>query len=240
MKRILAENIYKSIKGVEILKAANMELESGEICALIGPNGAGKTTLIKCLLGLMKIDTGKIEINGVLLDEKSRVEILPYVGAVLQYPEYIAKMTIKEFFKEHFFYLSKEPVRPIEEILQEVELNVSLETKIKELSLGMKQRLLLASALSHNPNILVLDEPFNGLDVDGIVTIKTILKRLHLQGTTILIASHSLKELEDVATSTIFIMNGKTESKKYMEDILCKCEGGLQQYYQALKKGVTK
>lgn len=237
MQRVEINNMKKSKKGITILQSVNLSIDKGEICALIGPNGVGKTTLIKCLLGLVHPDNGTTQINGKILTDDTRSEILFQIGAVLQYPTSISQLTINQLFTEHFHYLNLQRPESWQNFLQKVELNISTETQIGKLSLGMKQRLLLALALSHKPNIIVLDEPFNGLDVDGIMLIKNTLKLLISENISVLIASHSLSELEDLATSIVFMLNGVTFDKKYVNEIKKEYDGGLHQYYQYLKKG---
>lgn len=235
--RVVAQNIQKSVNGKSILSCANLSIDSGEICGLIGPNGAGKTTLIKCLLGLLKTDGGSISIDNMLLCSDNKSKFLLQLGAVLQYPTSISNMSIGQLFAEHFQYVGINPPATLKEFLDKVKLDVSVETQVNKLSLGMKQRLLLAVTLSHNPSFVVLDEPLNGLDVDGVETIKDILKSLKNNGIGILISSHALLELQDIATSVIFISNGATFDKRNVEEIVKNYEGGLKQYYQVLMKG---
>jgi len=237
MERITAHELQKSIKGTPILHSADLSVESGEICALIGPNGVGKTTLIKCILGLAYLEYGTVQINGTILSTITQAEIALNIGAVLQYPASISSLTVDQLFLEHFHYLGLKIPNSWNEYLRKVGLSVPTGMQIGKMSLGMKQRLLLAVALAHTPNILILDEPFNGLDVDGIVLIKDILKELSNNKVSILVASHSLSELEDVATSVVFMLDGKTRTKKDVKDILREYEGGLHQYYQHIKKG---
>lgn len=235
MSPIIVDNVKKIINDVVIIQSANLCIDKGEICALIGPNGVGKTTLIKCLLGLAFPDEGTIKLNNKILKETTMAEILSNIGAILQYPSSISHLTIKQLFIEHFHYLNIERIELLDEILKTVELNISPDTKIGNMSLGMKQRLLIAVALSHKPNILILDEPFNSLDIDGINIIKNILKIWKNNNASILITSHSLLELEDIATNIVFMKNGRTYDKKNVEDIKKEYKGGLQEYYQQLK-----
>lgn len=182
MSLISIDKLSKSVNEKEIIRLANVTMHEGEICAFIGPNGVGKTTLLKCLLGLVFPEQGSIKINNKILSESTRPEILKLIGAVIQFPPSVSDMTISELFDEHYHYMQLKNSESYTGMLELLELNVPLTTKIKKLSLGMKQRLQLAIALSHRPKILILDEPFNGLDFDGIDLMKRILTDLKKKG----------------------------------------------------------
>lgn len=236
MQRVIMKDIQKKIKGKIILRSANLLINKGEICALVGPNGVGKTTLIKCLLGLINPDVGTINVNGKTLIGADRTVVLSQLGAVLQFPNNISDMTIEQIFIEHYQYLNLvTDMEKIRDLLKKVELKVDINAKIGTLSLGMKQRLLFALAIAHKPNIIVLDEPFNGLDIDGIVLIKNILNTLIKEDVAVLIASHSLAELENIATSIVFMMDGETYEKQSVNEIMKSYSGGLLEYYQFFK-----
>ncbi|MEK4670298.1 ABC transporter ATP-binding protein [Niallia sp. FSL R7-0271] len=235
MERINVTNLYKTIENQGLLNNANLRVDNGEICAVIGPNGAGKTSLIKCILGLLKQDVGDILINGQQMSTITRNDLLREIGTVLQFPLIIGKLTVEQVFNEHFHYYEVNTTGAIQDLLKKVELPVSMNSLAKNLSLGMKQRLLLSLALAHQPKILILDEPFNGLDVDGIKLIKDILKAFAAMGNSVLITSHSLSELQDLATNVVFMKNGTTTSNQKMGDIVRDFEGGLLQYYEKSK-----
>jgi len=235
MSLISIDKLSKSVNEKEIIRRANVTMHEGEICAFIGPNGVGKTTLLKCLLGLVFPEQGSIKINNKILSESTRPEILKLIGAVIQFPPSISDMTISELFDEHYHYMQLKNSESYTGMLELLELNVPLTTKIKKLSLGMKQRLQLAIALSHRPKILILDEPFNGLDFDGIDLMKRILTDLKKEGVCVVITSHSLSELENFVTSVVFMFNGETYEKKPVKDIVRAYSGGLKEYYKVLK-----
>lgn len=237
MTHIMITNVKKFINDKPILNSANLSISHGEICALVGPNGVGKTTLLKCVLGLISIDSGTIEIDNILLSPSSRPEILKKIGTVFQLPSGVSDMTVSSLIDEHLHYLEVEHSDSYEKILKKLKLEVPLEMKVGQLSLGMKQRLQLALALSHKPSVLILDEPFNGLDIDGISLIKEILRDLSNQGLSIIITSHSLAELEDFTSTIVFILNGNTAQKNSVKDIISEYKGGLKEYYQTLKGG---
>lgn len=237
MVNILIDNLKKVVNEKEVIRHANVNISGGEICAFIGPNGVGKTTLLKCLLGLVSPDQGSIKIDNKVLSESNRSDLLKEIGSVIQLPPSTSDMTVYELFDEHYNYMKiKKPI-PYTEMLDLLELDIPLTKKVGQLSLGMKQRLQLAIALSHRPKILILDEPFNGLDFDGINLMKEILSDLKSTGVCVVITSHSLSELENFVTSVIFMLNGKTYKKRTIKDIVKEHPGGLREYYNFLKLG---
>ncbi|GLB46071.1 ABC transporter ATP-binding protein [Philodulcilactobacillus myokoensis] len=232
MKIISMKDINKKIGGKQILSNANFELNSKEICALIGPNGAGKTTFLKVLLNLINADTGIVEINDSQMTSKNINYLLPKFGVMLKYPESISKLSINNLFKQHEHYMKVRQVDSTENLLKKVKLNVTLDTEVGKLSLGMKQRLLLALAISSDPTVIILDEPFNGLDVDGVDLFKSILKELREKGKSIIITSHSLSDLNGLVDSVIFLNNGTTLPKISMQVIDKKYNGSIKDYYR--------
>ncbi|MGX4670481.1 ATP-binding cassette domain-containing protein [Cerasibacillus sp. JNUCC 74] len=237
MVNILIDNLCKVINENEVIRKADAHISGGEICAFIGPNGVGKTTLLKCLLGLLSPDQGSIKIDNQVLSKSNRSEMLKEFGSVIQLPPSTSDMTVYELFVEHYNYMEIKEPTPHMEMLELLELQVPLTKKIGQLSLGMKQRLQLAIALSHRPKIIILDEPFNGLDFDGINLMKEILSDLKGKGVCVIITSHSLSELENFVTSVVFMLNGKTYKKRELKDIVKNYSGGLKEYYYFLKRG---
>ncbi|MFI3213989.1 MAG: ATP-binding cassette domain-containing protein [Eubacteriales bacterium] len=236
MSVIEVKGLSKTIGDHQVLCSACLTIDKGELCAIIGANGAGKTSLLKCITGLMFPDEGIILYDDTsFVDNKERV--LSQIGVVMQYPNSISSMNVEELFVEHYQYLKIEKPDSINLFLNKVNLNVSLKQKIGGMSVGMKQRLLIALALSHKPQILLLDEPFNGLDPDGIMLIKEILQEFTDIGGTVLISSHSLSELEQFADSVVLIKNGKTTSKMNLKDVELNYKDGLRGYYKELMEG---
>lgn len=231
MSEICMKNIMKKIKKHNILLNANINVKEGEICALIGPNGVGKTTLLKILLHLIKQDSGSISINNKIVNNKNINTYLKDIGSVLTFPESINDLTIKELFNQHFHYMGVDN-QSIVSILNKVKLNVSLDAKAGQFSLGMKQRLLLGLAISHNPSIIILDEPFNGLDIDGVEIFQNIIKEQKTKGKSIIITSHSMNDLNSLVDSVIALKNGKTFEKKDIRYIKNKYNGKIESYYK--------
>lgn len=221
--------VTKVIQGREVLKNVNISLEAGEICALVGPNGAGKTTLFKSILGLNHITQGEVQFIGGALD-------LSKVGTILNYTESLDKYSTALLFEEHLCYMGKPyQIEQVQDLLVQVGLHIDLSALLSTFSLGMKQRLMLALAISHQPELLILDEPFNGLDMDGIERMKSILKNLQQAGVTVLISSHTLSELEDLVSHVCFISEGKVSPKETIYSVVENYKQGLKGYYQEMR-----
>ena len=206
MQGLLIKNLNKNIKGKDILKNINLSLESGKIYALVGSNGAGKTTVFKCIMGLTAY-IGNIDLNTV-----SKDNYLRNIGTLVDFSENQEKFTIKEIFEEHFIYMNmdiKYLDNYINSLLEKVGLSIGMDTKISSLSLGMKQRLNIALAISHKPKILLLDEPFNGLDRSGVKILKNIIIDFKNDDNLVLVSSHSFKELDDFVDEVIIIEQGR-------------------------------
>jgi len=192
--------IRKRIGGREILKGIDLEVRRGEIFGLLGPNGAGKTTLIRVLLGLIRPDAGSVRYFGVPLAE-AREEVLRRVGAIIEkpdaYPYLSGYENLLHFGRMHPQGVTRERIL---EVARTVGLYERIHDRVSRYSLGMKQRLALAIALLHEPEILILDEPMNGLDPEGMRDVRDLL--LHyvreLEG-AVFLSSHLLREIELIA-----------------------------------------
>lgn len=212
--RLSVVNVKKVYGDREVLSNITLDLEQGEILGLVGPNGAGKTTLMKIILGLTPSSSGQIFVN-----REDIVNDKPYylnqVGSIIEYPGFFPNMTAidnLEIFTS--LYDINLPKRRYLEVLELVGLSDYLTLTVKYYSLGMKQRLGIAQAIIHYPKLLILDEPFNGLDPVGIENLRELLKKLAKNGVAIMISSHSLEELQKVIHSYIIINNGLSQPKK--------------------------
>lgn len=186
----------------------DLQIPKGEIYGFLGPNGAGKTTSIRMLLGLIKPTKGTVTIFQQDL-AKERLSILSKIGALVEPPSYYAHLNAIENL-EVYRILRNVPKNKVAEVLQIVGLEHAATQKVKEYSLGMKQRLGIAIALLGDPQLLLLDEPTNGLDPEGIHEIRTLIKKLAQErGITILISSHLLSEIDQMATYVGIISKGK-------------------------------
>ena len=213
------KEVFKTIDKEEILSGINLQIAEGEIYGFLGPNGAGKTTLIKCMLSLSTVTFGSIEIFGKNLQD-NREEILSQVGSVIETPIFYDNCTAKEILEIHAQYMRKNITESdIIRVLRMVGLKNTTK-KVKEFSLGMRQRLGLARAFLTKPKLLILDEPINGLDPIGIQEIRNLLLSLSKEhGITILISSHILSEISQIADKIGFIKNGKMVEQVSMKEL---------------------
>ena len=214
------KELFKTIDKEEILSDINLQIAEGEIYGLLGPNGAGKTTLMKCMLSLLTITSGSIEIFGKNLQECGE-EILSQVGSIIETPIFYQDRTAKEILEIHAQYMGKNITElDIISALKMVGLKNTTK-KVKEFSLGMRQRLGLARAFLTKPRLLILDEPINGLDPVGIQEIRNLLQLLSKEhGITILISSHILSEISQIADKIGVIKNGSMIEQVYMEELM--------------------
>lgn len=209
MKYIVeTNNLTKKYKKSSVVSRVNLKIPEGEIYGFLGPNGAGKTTSIRMLLGLIKATEGDITIFGKDLN-KNRLSILSDVGALVENPSYYAHLNAIENL-EVYRLLRNIPKEKLHSVLKTVGLQNAAHQKVKEYSLGMKQRLGLAIALLGDPRLLILDEPTNGLDPQGIHEMRELIKSLAKErGITILVSSHLLSEIDQMATYVGIISKGR-------------------------------
>jgi ABC-2 type transport system ATP-binding protein len=212
-------NLSKIYKDKEVITNVNMNIKKGEIYGFLGPNGAGKTTIMKMILNLVKPSVGEIEIFGEKLDNKS-YETLKRLGSIIEYPVFYDKLTGRENLELHCEYMGYYDTSAIDKALDLVNLKGIDNKKVKEFSLGMKQRLGIARAIITKPELLILDEPINSLDPIGIKEMRDILKMLNKEyNITILISSHILAEIEQIADTIGIINNGRLIKEVSLESI---------------------
>jgi len=199
---------YTFSNGFKTLQDVNLEVPKGSIYGFLGPNGAGKTTTLRLLLGLLKLQEGDIEIFGENIGT-NRLSILKRTGSLIEQPSLYAHLTAKENLEIYrkLYNVSRQRVA---DVLELVGLEHTGSKKAKQFSLGMKQRLAISIALLHQPQLLILDEPTNGLDPNGIIESRELIKKLNRElGVTILVSSHILSEVEKMATHVGIIHKGK-------------------------------
>lgn len=218
------ENLNKSFGKKKILTDVSFEISEGDILGFIGPNGSGKTTTIKLILGLNSINSGKVTINSFDI-QKDFERAIQKVGAIVENPDmymYLSGYENLKLIAKLYKGISKER---IDEVVKLVKLEGRIKDKVSKYSLGMRQRLGIAQALLNHPNLLVLDEPTNGLDPEGIKELRDLLKRLaKKENIAVLISSHNLAELENFCNKVCIIQNGKvietSEVKKLKKEIV--------------------
>ncbi|MBB3110612.1 ABC-2 type transport system ATP-binding protein [Paenibacillus phyllosphaerae] len=200
--------LTKKLGGKAVVSDVNLRIKEGDIYGFLGPNGAGKTTTIRMLLGLAKPTYGHVHIFGHELARK-RIEILRKVGSLVEYPSFYGHLTAYDNL-EAVRRLLDVPRSRIDQVLEVVRLTKEARRAVKGYSLGMKQRLGIATALLGQPQLLVLDEPTNGLDPAGILEIRELIKRMPQEhGVTILVSSHLLSEIDQMANRVGIITKGK-------------------------------
>ncbi|MBP6531949.1 MAG: ABC transporter ATP-binding protein [Bacteroidia bacterium] len=203
----LKEINYRFPGNEPVLKNINLLVPKGSIYGFLGPNGAGKTTTLRLILGLLKRKTGSINIFNVPFDE-NRIEILKQTGSLIESPSIYSHLTAYENLNL-LRKIYQCPESRIKDVLELVGLSNTGKKKCGLFSLGMKQRLGIAIALLNNPALLILDEPTNGLDPNGILEIRELLKKINSQyGITIVISSHLLSEIEKLVTHVGIINKG--------------------------------
>ena len=223
MNKVLeVKGLNKHFGSKQILFDVSFDLEEGEILGFIGPNGAGKTTTIKLILGLQKIESGSVKINGFdIVNDFERA--IARVGAIVESPDTYMYMSGRDNLKIMAEYYGDVTPERIEEVIKLVGLENRIDDKVSKFSLGMRQRLGIAAALLHNPNVLILDEPTNGLDPEGIKEVRELLIKLaKKENIGILISSHNLAELDNFVTNACIIQNGKiivTQSMKELKKV---------------------
>ena len=215
---IRIDNVTKKIGNKTIINGLSMNVKKGEVFGLLGPNGAGKTTTIRMIVGLMSITSGDIFIadNSVT---KNKVEALGKIGAIVENPDLYTFMTgynnLKYFSKLHKGITKKK----IDEVVEVVGLSKSIHNKVKTYSLGMKQRLGLAQSLLHDPQVLILDEPTNGLDPAGIREFREYIRKLaREQNIAVIVSSHLLSEIELMCDRVAIIQEGQLVRVENLRD----------------------
>ncbi|WP_040951086.1 ABC transporter ATP-binding protein [Gorillibacterium massiliense] len=211
--------LSKTFKGKESVSEVSMRVKKGEIYGFLGPNGAGKTTIMKMLTNLIKPTSGEIELFGEKLTPTS-YSMLGRMGSIIEYPIFYDKLTARANLELHCEYMGYYNQRAIDEVLDLVQLRGIDGKPIKDFSLGMKQRLGIARAIVTKPELLILDEPINGLDPIGIKEIRQLLRTFSQEyGISILISSHLLAEIEQLADTIGVINHGRLIQEVSLEQV---------------------
>lgn len=229
----MTESVLVSIKDVSkkygrflALDGVNITIEKGKIYGFIGENGAGKTTLIRLLAGLSLPSRGAIEAFGMPMTTSAEA-IRKRIGFMVEHPIYHDNMSAADNLKMQALLYGKK-LDNIPALLERVGLKDVGKRRLKDFSMGMKQRLGIAMALANNPDLLVLDEPVNGLDPVGMVDVRHLLQKLSHEGITIFLSSHILTELYQLATDYIIIHQGKIIKTMSLEELNQVCQKSLR------------
>ncbi len=208
-KVLVANGLTKRVGNKVIVENVDITVQKGEIVGLLGPNGAGKTTIIRMLTGLISRNKGIVEIASNDLDKEFN-KCMENIGAIIENPEFYKYLSGWENLKQ---FARMSPRRITDEVLMEVvtrvRLTEAIHQKVKTYSLGMRQRLGIAQAILHQPALLILDEPLNGLDPKGMYDFRKLIEEIAKEGTSILISSHLLSEMELLANRIMIIERGK-------------------------------
>ena len=216
---IKTNNLTKVYKGKEVVSDVNINVKKGEIYGFLGPNGAGKTTVMRMITNLIKPTRGEIIVCGEKLTPTS-YEIFKRMGNIIEYPVFYKKLTARENLNLHCEYKGYYNKEAIDSALDMVQLKNVEGKQVKDFSLGMRQRLGIARAIITKPELLILDEPLNGLDPVGIKELRTLFKVLKEDyGITLMISSHILGEIEQIADTIGIIKDGKLIKEVSMESI---------------------
>ena len=214
------KNLEKKYKKFKAISNLNMHIPKGAIYGLIGKNGAGKTTLIRLICGIQKPTAGTYSIYGISNENKKIIDARKRIGAIIETPSLCLDMTAEDNLKEQYKVIGLPNYDDLSTLLKLVRLDETGKKTAKHFSLGMKQRLGLAIALVGNPDFLILDEPINGLDPEGIIELRELILKLNKErGITFLISSHYLDELSKIATCYGFINNCKIVKEISSEEL---------------------
>ncbi|MEK4566423.1 ABC transporter ATP-binding protein [Alkalihalobacillus sp. FSL R5-0424] len=218
---VQTKDVTKSYAGQNVVSDMSLNIKKGEIYGFLGSNGAGKSTIMKMLVNLIKPTSGEIFVFGEMIKEGS-FSYLSRIGSMIEYPIFYEKMTAYENLELHCAYMGYHNNQSIDEALEQVGLKDARDKRPKDFSLGMRQRLCVARAILTKPDLLILDEPINGLDPEGIHSMRQLFQRLNREyGMTILISSHIIGEIEQIADTICLIKDGKlleeTSMKKLKE-----------------------
>ena len=233
---IRTQQLTKRFVKETIINKVTMTIKEGEIYGFLGPNGAGKTTIMKMLLNLIKPTSGSIEIQNEAITTTS-YEYLKNIGSLIEYPIFYDDLTAIKNLQMHCAYIGFKNESHIKNVLEIVGLKQAEKKKVKEFSLGMRQRLAIARAIVTKPKILILDEPINGLDPVGIKEVRELLVMLKRQyGMTILISSHIVSEIESIADTIGIVNNGLLIEEIPMKSLREKHKSSIEMIVSDVKK----
>ena len=193
---IIVEHVYKSFGKERVLEDVNLTIEKGKIFGVVGNNGSGKTVLMKCICGFLQADSGKITVNGKVIGKDC--DFPESLGMIIETPGFLPNISGYKNLKILAGLKAAIGKKEILDSLERVGLDPHMKKHVAKYSLGMRQRLGIAQAIMEDPDVLILDEPFNGLDKNGVKHMRELLKELKNQGKSILLASHNAQDIEEL------------------------------------------
>lgn len=233
---VQTKKLTKVFPGNEAVKNCNMNVERGTIYGLLGPNGAGKTTLFKIISGLLTPTMGNAQVLGKDIVSERDI-ILSKIGTIIEPPIFYEHLSAAGNLEIHLAYMKKKP-GDIDAVLSKVGLSNTGVQPVSKFSLGMRQRLAIARAIIHKPELLILDEPINGLDPMGIREMRDLFIALvKEQNMTLLISSHILTEIEHIADTIGIIKDGTIVREVSMAELKSESPSGLEDYFMDIMTG---
>ena len=205
-KNIKVKDVCKYFGKTQVLDHVNMECRQGEITGIIGRNGAGKTVLFKIICGLLSLDSGEILINGIKRERQA--DVLPSVGIIIEEPAFLKKYSGIKNLEYLYMINNKNNRQYLESIMEKVGLDPKSKKHVGKYSMGMRQRLAIAQSIMEEPEFLVLDEPFNGLDIHGVNEMRELFLELKKRGKVILIASHNSEDINILCDNVYSMESG--------------------------------
>lgn len=200
-------NVYKSFGKEQVLNGVSFRIPAGNIYGVVGNNGSGKTVLMKCICGFMKCDRGKIFVDGRQVGKE--MDFPDRLGIIIETPGFIPNLSGYKNLKILASLKGRIGKKEIREVMKRVGLDPGMKKTVAKYSLGMRQRLGIAQAIMEDPDVLILDEPFNGLDRYGVAEIRTLLKELKADGKSILLASHNAQDINELCDGVLDLMEGR-------------------------------
>lgn len=226
---LVLQHVNKRFGARPVVQDVSFSVQEGEIFGFLGPNGAGKTTTIKMILGLLSMDSGTILVNGKNIETEFE-SAMRYISGIVENPDMYAFLSGYDNLRLYARACGVEDSR-IDQVVQMVGMQNRIHEKFKSYSLGMKQRLGVAQALLHNPKIMILDEPTNGLDPAGIKDFRDLLRNLaHTQGLSVLVSSHILQEMQLMCDRVGIVSNGRLLQVASMEEMTQSSGTGTYRY----------
>lgn len=207
MEKITIDSVGKQFRDKKVLQDISLECKKGEIVGIVGHNGCGKTVLFKCVCGLLRPTSGTIQLDDKVLGKD--VDMLPSCGVIIEEPAFIGRYSAIKNLRLLYMVNQKKNENKLWEVLTTVGLDPDSRKRVSKYSLGMRQRLAIAQAIMEDPEVLVLDEPMNGLDHNGVAQMRELFLKLKEEGKIILMASHNKEDIEVLCDVVVSMENGR-------------------------------